>query len=349
MTIENHFSQHASWSENDPDFARLWRDFLERFPSEEDCMEELCRMAYPNGFHCPHCNSEVSKEYGERTMTCRICKSTIWIFGGTLFEGMRLARPTLAAIWLRERGVSTNPFRFHRLLNIAYSSSYKLFKKLSMAVESEMQNEFISTHSRMLAPVIARRSRETPARSHPLAEIDLCEAENDEFTAAASTSADFETGSDELNEDESLILENLSTEPVQFDDLHRRTKIAIGSLSSALIVLELKGLLERAAGDRYRRAKRDDACSSFSEAQVMGIASALAFLSRTFDGVSRKYLQLHLADYWCYSDRVRWGIGSIMPICMRIGPIKREQILSYVSPLYLKVPKLKNMRDSAFA
>jgi hypothetical protein len=39
-------------------------------------------------------------------------------------------RPWLAAIWLTEKGVSINAFKFHNLVGIGYSSAWRLLNKL---------------------------------------------------------------------------------------------------------------------------------------------------------------------------------------------------------------------------
>ncbi|HEY9758574.1 MAG TPA: hypothetical protein V6C97_25640 [Oculatellaceae cyanobacterium] len=61
------------------------------------------------------------------------------------------------------------------------------------------------------------------------------------------------------------------------------------------------------------------------------------FLFQNFDGVSRKYIQLYLAAYWCYKDRTRWFSEQLFSACFRSPPVSYAEILLYSSPRDLKV------------
>ena len=57
----------------------------------------------------------------------------------------------------------------------------------------------------------------------------------------------------ELDGDETLIYDTLSNEPKHIDDLSRISGLDVGRVSSLLGILELRGLVERLAGTRFRR------------------------------------------------------------------------------------------------
>jgi hypothetical protein len=61
------------------------------------------------------------------------------------------------------------------------------------------------------------------------------------------------------------------------------------------------------------------------------------YLFQSFDGVSRKYLQLYLASYWCFSDRAYWFAGQLFSACFRSSPVTYDELLLYASPRELKV------------
>ena len=62
------------------------------------------------------------------------------------------------------------------------------------------------------------------------------------------------TISHDLDGQEALVYDKLGSEPLHIDDLSRSVEIEVGRLSSILGLLELRGLIERQAGARFRRA-----------------------------------------------------------------------------------------------
>ena len=59
------------------------------------------------------------------------------------------------------------------------------------------------------------------------------------------------------NETEALLLKHLSAEPIHIDDLGRQTDLAIATVSSALTVMELKGLVRQVGGMKYVVAREN--------------------------------------------------------------------------------------------
>ena len=160
--------------------------------------------------------------------------------------------------------------------------------------------------------------------------------------------------SEVLSEQEKNVFDLLSESPVQFDFLCERSGINAGALSSALIMLELGGLAVRISGDRYVR-KTADRCgkqiavtasdsrwAATASAKVTTMVSAATkFIRITFHGISRKYLQMYLAAYWCQFDRNRWHNGSVLEACLQFGQITGDKILSYVSPSDIKLVSIE--------
>ena len=69
----------------------------------------------------------------------------------------------------------------------------------------------------------------------------------------------------------------------------------------------------------------------------MAIAAAIAFIREYFHGVSRKYLQVYLAAFWCHFDRDTWNHGTVLRACLKHPPI------SYIDLLHYKTPNLRMM------
>jgi hypothetical protein len=193
---------------------------------------------------------------------------------------------------MMEHGVSISSSRFHKLAGVAYSTALSIFQKLTLVIESHMNGA--SVPSALFAPVLAKRSRETPARAHPLAEeeelkkrlfqgktagdsFDGQELINSSqslpgFDCELDCGAEYEpepegetristnppAAAGELNEQKKIVYECLSRQPVHFDDLCVQLGMPAGQLSATITMLELDGFVTRMAGDRYVRCTTGD-------------------------------------------------------------------------------------------
>jgi hypothetical protein len=64
---------------------------------------------------------------------------------------------------------------------------------------------------------------------------------------------------------------------------------------------------------------------------------ATQLLRDAFHGISRKYLQIYLAELWCGSDRRCWPGGRLLKECSRHPIIREDEVLSFISPLLVKM------------
>jgi hypothetical protein len=213
--------------------------------------------------------------------------------------------------------------------------------------------------------VFGKRSRATPAGEHPRAEEAEIKKKNSvalmqdhgHMVGIQSVSCARNTRQDEakhgervesstshaancnLSEMEKTVYGVMSTELLDFDILWQRTGRDAGSLGAALLMLELKGLVKRAIGDRYSLSAPavslgpTRSCAGAKEA----IKSFIQYVSSTFTGISRKYLQNYLGWYWCVVDRKRWSPGSLVAACLDLEKMSQEEIRQYSSPSMVKV------------
>lgn len=285
--------QHALSPPPEEILAALWSQFNADFPTETDCLVEVQRRLDREGLlTCRYCgNGDIDRNYCKRAVRCRRCQRRTWLTAGTFFERMRIARPWLAAIWLMEHGVTLSSSRFHKLVGIAQSSALYIFKKITTVIQSHFQEDDPAVPSSLFSPVFSRRSRETPARQHPLAEQAELErkllGDEDRTTrwqkrqpaqsslAAAASSREgaysensgIEGGSgalrevevlnpgsaEECNNREKEVYELLSAESVSFDILCARARMPASQMSAILTMLELAGVVMCLPGNRYVR------------------------------------------------------------------------------------------------
>ncbi len=289
-------------SENNLDLC--WQQFNNRFPTEAHCVDALCNLLFEQGTQCRHCSGrDIQPSPGGRTIRCRTCSETSWLTAGTFFHGIRLARPWLAAIWLLEHGVRLSSSKFHKLVGIAYSSALSIFKKLTSVIHSKLEGEALSMSSGHFAALFCKRSRETPAREHPIAEQREMERTLPDSTtdclntnvpapdstdltpsgidAKLSTHWHYQANTEELplvgtdalntshlkelSQTEKQVYQALSAEAIQFDSLCVRMAMPTGTLLATLMVLELAGHIKSLPGDRYIRCAPNSQPASYND------------------------------------------------------------------------------------
>lgn len=163
-------------------FERVWKRFNQKFKTEEDCIEALYKiLLQSNGLKCRRCeNSSLRKERGSRLATCLTCNKESSITAGTFFDGIRVVRPWMAAIWLMENGVVVSANQFHKLLGVAYSTAWTMQRKIALVLQSFIDSEesAVLVASDLFAPLFCKRSRETPSKKHPSCEQEELERQS---------------------------------------------------------------------------------------------------------------------------------------------------------------------------
>ena len=180
----------ASFPSNDVKLAFYFAKFNAEFPTEEHCIEELCRRADTSLPECRHCgNSLVNKQFGDRVSRCQNCSRQTWHTAGTFFEGIRLGRAWLAAIYLMEHGVFVSSSRFHRVLGIAQSTALNMLQKLRAIIRMHMDDDGPTISSAVFVTVFRKRSFMTPAKAHPRAEQEEIDRISHDDPSAAGSGA----------------------------------------------------------------------------------------------------------------------------------------------------------------
>lgn len=340
---------------NEELLAINWQRFNRMFPTEQHCMEELLKRIHAGKLCCHICqNQEITREFGDRVYYCNLCKRSNSLTTGTFFHRIRFARHWLAAIWLRECGVTYSAHRLHALLQIAYATAHNAISLLNRVILKNMCREIEIVPSSLFTSVFGKRSRETPAGMHPAAEEDAVEVvprkkavDNsaalkciEEGLLPSTAQDEFEecsSGFDSNNLDR--ICQELSGQPTSFDGLCIRTGLCQSQVAVSLTILELDGLALRLPGDRYVRGEveRQKPSLTLSKESELAVAGFCSYIRMFFHRISRKYLQSYLASYWCHLDRICWTNGALMRACLSSGRISCRDRLFYVSPALVKI------------
>ncbi|MBX9721650.1 MAG: hypothetical protein K2X81_09665, partial [Candidatus Obscuribacterales bacterium] len=203
----------------------------------------------------------------------------------------------------------------------------RLANKKSFAQESSI------VHSVLFTSSFQKRSLETPARGHPRDEqVEIERMSKDELLGCDNP--DEGAG---ISPEESNVLNLLSATPIHFDIILEKSMMTFSALVEALTMLELSGKIERLWGDLYVRRIPRPAIMDQSEHIQMELNDFLDFVRVNFGGISRKYLQLYLAAYWCSSKSIKSSATEVLNLCFRSFPDVNENHYSYTTPLLVHI------------
>ncbi|MNW43772.1 Transposase zinc-ribbon domain protein [compost metagenome] len=121
---------------------------LHRYNREQDCMEALIAMKWPNGFVCPRCAYTRCSQLTSRRIPlfeCGKCAHQTSALVGTIFEGTRL--PLLKwfqalELFLLPDGISA--MRLHQVIRVTYKTAWLMLHKIRHAVGEFDARELLS-------------------------------------------------------------------------------------------------------------------------------------------------------------------------------------------------------------
>ncbi len=305
----------------------VFDDNLSRFPTDQDCFNEL--MKYIN-VKCNNCQSKrLDIKIGRRAALCLQCHRKTWLTAKTFFSAVKKPRIYLVAIQALGNGILFSGAEFARLLKIATSSAQHVIKKISLVLVYLMDQLCPGAESSEFAQCVMRRSTESPAKNHTHAEFD--EIEKQTLTRKSSEQAFL----DSLSEDERAVFSAFSSDqPMTLSELELKSGLKNCPLLAALTMLEIELLVQKAGGTSYVRLKQiaKPVVTKSSKKLIRFIRKSLQVIKTCFKGISRKYLQIYLATCWCLLDRSLWTALKLMQACATSKPFSRQDLIDYISP-----------------
>jgi transposase-like protein len=133
---------------SDIDYPGTFQDFDKWFSSENDCLEYIATLRWPQGFVCPGCGekSENPSLMGRGLFLCRKCKRQTSITAGTLFHrSHKPLRTWFLAIWFvtsQKHGASALGLK--RVLGLgSYNTAWTWLHKLRRAMVRPGRDQLI--------------------------------------------------------------------------------------------------------------------------------------------------------------------------------------------------------------
>ncbi len=328
--------------------VQTFHEFEKKFPTEKESIEFFANLVLTEiGVQCRFCSStSIVREYGSRLYKCSQCRRKGWIFTGTFFEKMRLAKLWNATIWLYERKVRFNAWQLANLCQVAYSSALVINRKIAKVIHLLQSENAELVPSGVFMTLFCKRSKVTPANAHPKFEqIKLDESlfvDEIEVEEEANTRTDEINGlSNQLTADEAQILALLSEKPLHLDDICHKLLSESGVIMATLTMLELNDLVVRHPADYYTKIAKPKKKSKDMKARqdlinhylhLSKVEEFVDYAISNYHGFSRKYLQFYLAKFQAAIQDGFMAPGKILQECLRQESFSYSQMLEYVSP-----------------
>ncbi len=325
--------------------------FNEQFPDEDSCFKVLIEASKVNWQECSRCEQNDFVETADpRHYECTYCGAEYPSFVGTVFHRVLRVREWFAGFWYAQKRVKISANRFHLIFQVAYSTADRIKKTVGLFLDGEMVG-VPEAFSQVFLELFCRRSSETPANAHPSAEqlpfdrifpdcFDFCEPHCDQqhdHNYPDSQSLDGSANTD-LLPGEKAVLEQLSEIAFQtIDELIEKTKFDFSDLVMTITSLQFKGLVESNQGNSYKLINQAEKRVWNSVAAMAVIAGFIAECKKTWQRISRKYLQLYLAWYWNSLREESETIGFWSKVARFEMPTPAV-LQGYSSPARVRIP-----------
>jgi transposase-like protein len=115
------------------DFPKNELDFDRRFRHEQDCLDYLFDLRWPDGFICPDCGHTEYWKSARDLFLCRQCEKQISVTAGTIFHGAKkpLTLWFKALWWFSTRKSGVNAVTLQQMLGLgSYHTAWCWLQKL---------------------------------------------------------------------------------------------------------------------------------------------------------------------------------------------------------------------------
>lgn len=110
----------------------------ERYADDLNCVNELFRAKWPDGFRCPRCSCPDFFVLRTRTLPlyqCRLCRHQTSVTAGTIMHRSRTPlRKWMIAIYLLSHDKSVNAVKLASIIKVTYKTSWLILHKIRHAI-----------------------------------------------------------------------------------------------------------------------------------------------------------------------------------------------------------------------
>jgi len=280
-------------------------DFQKRFKTEEDCLQAIQKVRWPNGFRCPRCDHDDGYRLrGRRVIECSVCRFQTYITAGTIFHGTKV--PLVKWFWMmffitHDKG-GASALRLSKELDLYFKTTWLMLHKIRKAM-SRRDNKVIR-----LAGVI-ELDEGYFGGTHRKAQV-LVAIEREGKTAGK------------------LIMKKMLGKMASEPEIKKVVTSHIDNESPQYFVTDYAPAhttLAKMGHTVESHISTPESAAKYLPLVHLAISLAKTFLLGTFHGVSRKYLQNYL-DEFCYRFNRRLKepelLQSLIRACVYTRPRK---------------------------
>lgn len=144
-----------------------FQEFLEKFSTEEACLEAIFESRWPRGFVCPSCGHNDGYRLSDgRTVECCVCNRQLSITSGTIFEKTKTPLPTWFLIiyeMAQDKG-GASVLKLSKRLGMHYDTVWNIAAKIREAMGSRDQNVTLAGYIELDEAFFGGRSKVKKSR-----------------------------------------------------------------------------------------------------------------------------------------------------------------------------------------
>lgn len=125
-----------------------FREFIKRFPEEEDCREYLYDLRFPDGYVCPKCGDTNHWKIGKLLFECTRCGRQTSVTAGTVFQDTRkpLMDWFIAIWWVTTQKNGASAQGLQQVLGLkSYQTAWTWLHKIRVAMVNPHRTKLSGT------------------------------------------------------------------------------------------------------------------------------------------------------------------------------------------------------------
>ena len=272
-------------------------EFQRRFQTEDDCLDALEKLRWPNGFICPNCGHDDGYRLAKRRLIqCSVCRYQSSVTASTIFHKTRI--PLVHWFWMiylvaQDKG-GASAMRLAKQLNMHYKTTWFILHKIREAMSNREEARTLAGLIEMDQGFFGGTGRGVGrGKKHKTQVLVLVENEGE---AAGNVIMRVIDHSHNMERDElrEIVEQRVDEGSQHFNADALQAHYVVKSMGHKLAV---------------KKSVDEEGFEHLGWAHIF-ISLAKRFLLGTYHGVSKKHLQPYL-DEFCFRTNRRFREGSL--------------------------------------
>lgn len=151
-----------------------YKEMDSRFPTEEDCINYIFKLRWPEGYYCPRCNCNENWKISASKYKCRKCKYQTTVTAGTIFHHTHISlRQWFQAIWFMSmQGRSTTAVKLEEEIKVGNRTAQTMVKRIRSLMFST-DEKIINRRLNGRIDICIKESPDKNSCSHILTAVEM--------------------------------------------------------------------------------------------------------------------------------------------------------------------------------